>query len=111
MALSLLLFNKSHTMQRNYYSQEELQFIKDNYDDQKTMMQNAEELSQVLENRGAHALQVKISSLKRKGFFGEIVKQESKIEETFQSRLVDLIVDHMSPELKEKLFIAIISKI
>lgn len=90
------------------YSEEENQIILDNYDDSLSMSKNAELIVPMLNNRSKHSLQIKFSHMKRKGLLEAVVAQEAKIEKDFYSRLADLITQHASNELKEKIFISIL---
>ena len=93
----------------NKYSQQEYQIILDNYDHSLSMRKNAELIVPMLSNRNQHSLQMKFSLMKRKGLLDAVVAQEAKIEKDFYSRLADLITKHASNELKEKIFISILS--
>jgi len=103
------------------YSQQEYQIILDNYDYSLSMTKNAELIVPMLSNRNQNSLQVKFSHMKskgllqvkfsdvkRKGLLDTVVAQEAKIEKDFYSRLADLITQHASNELKEKIFISIL---
>lgn len=91
------------------YSQQEYQIILDNYDHSLSMRKNAELIVPMLSNRNQHSLQMKFTHMKRKGLLDAVVAQEAKIEKDFYSRLADLITKHASNELKEKIFISILS--
>jgi hypothetical protein len=91
------------------YSQQEYQIILDNYDHSLSMRKNAELIVPMLSNRNQHSLQMKFTHMKRKGLLDAVVAQEAKIEKDFYSRLADLITQHASNELKEKIFISILS--
>jgi|688.fasta_scaffold203832_2 hypothetical protein len=93
----------------NKYSQQEYQIILDNYDHSLSMRKNAELIVPMLSNRNQHSLQMKFTHMKRKGLLDAVVAQEAKIEKDFYSRLADLITQHASNELKEKIFISILS--
>lgn len=90
------------------YSQQEYQIILDNYDYSLSMTKNAELIVPMLSNRNQNSLQVKFSHMKSKGLLDAVVAQEAKIEKDFYSRLADLITQHASNELKEKIFISIL---
>jgi hypothetical protein len=90
------------------YSQQEYQIILGNYDHSLSMTKNAKLIVPMLSNRSQSSLQVKFSHMKRKGLLEAVVAQEAKIEKDFYSRLADLITQHASNELKEKIFISIL---
>lgn len=90
------------------YSEQEYQIILDNYDHSLSMRKNAELIVPILSNRNQHSLQMKFSLMKRKGLLDAVVAQEAKIEKDFYSRLADLITQHASNELKEKIFVSIL---
>jgi len=92
----------------NKYSEQEYQIIIDNYDHSLSMRKNAQLIGPMLSNRNQHSLQMKFSQMKLKGLLNAVVAQEAKIEKDFDSRLADLITQHASNELKEKIFISIL---
>lgn len=102
-------------MKKIPYSPEEIQIILNNYNHSVSMTANAEVIAPMLNNRNAHSLQVKFSDMKRKGLLEAVVKEvvakEIKIENDFHSRLADLIINHASSELKEKIFISLLAKV
>jgi hypothetical protein len=92
----------------NKYSEQEYQIILDNYDHSLSMRKNAQLIVPMLSNRNQHSLQMKFSLMKREGLLNAVVAQEAKIENDFHSRLADLITQHGSNELKEKIFVSIL---
>jgi hypothetical protein len=79
------------------------------------MQANASIIAPMLNGRNPEALQVKFSHMKRKGklvsVVKEVVAQETKIENDFQTRLVEIIINHAPVDFKEKLFIGMLSKV
>lgn len=96
-------------MSINKYSQKEFQIISDNYDHSLSVRKNANIIAPMLDNRNSRALQNKLSYMKNKNLSKSIVAKEVKIEKDFYSRLAELITKHASDELKEKIFISILS--
>lgn len=98
------------------FSHSEMSTILEMYDDSISSEKNAKMIAPFLVNRKAENLTFKLRRLKKQGILSskvtsEIITQETKIENDFHARLVDIIINHASADFKEKLFIGMLSKV
>lgn len=93
------------------YSDQDYQIIKDNFNPSISILKNAKVITPMLNNRTLNSLEMKLAQMKKRGLLGIIVTQEVKIENDFQTRLVEIIINHASADFKEKLFIGMLSKV
>lgn len=93
------------------YSDQDYQIIRDNYNPSISILKNAKVIASMLNDRTPNSLEMKLAQMKKRGLLATIVTQEVKIENDFQTRLVDIIINHASADFKEKLFIGMLSKV
>lgn len=98
------------------FSHSEMNTIMEMYDDNLSLHGNAKVIAPFLNDRKADNLYFKLADLKKKNLLNSkvvnsIVTQETKIENDFQARLVEIIINHAPVDFKEKLFIGMLSKV